>query len=92
MNREVEHALERTHTVRSLIEALEGFDPDARVLLVSDYGDYHHTQQALPIDEIIDCSSNVLHESAYSYSSVAVSSDDPEDVEDDDEPIILLRA
>ena len=71
MNREIEHVLAESFTVRQLIETLQGMDPDARVLITSDYGDYHNTQQALPVRDIEEHESDTLRESSYSKSGIA---------------------
>ena len=103
MNREVAHVLEQTMTVRNLIEALQGYDQDARVLLTCDYGDYHHTEQALPITEVEEFDTSSLAESGYSQSHVSFTGDDDgsreeresprtdKDEDDDNEEIVLLR-
>lgn len=63
----------RTITVRQLRELLDGEDDDLPVIFSTDYGDYHHTQQALPLigetDEVL------VEESAYSNSGFAVAND-----------------
>lgn len=79
-NAEVTQVLKRALTVRELIEALEDFDGDDRVVFACDYGDYHHTTQALPVREI-ERPQGVLAPSAYSHSGVAIVGDD-EDGED----------
>lgn len=61
------------------------------MLIVCDYGDYHHTQQALPVAEIIDCDSGSLVESAYSNSGLALQADDPEAPDDDTQTVVILR-
>ena len=77
---QTDRRLRNAMTVKDLIEALQDCDPDARVLFTCDYGDYSHTQQALPIK---DCNSiengQALVESAYSQSRMAL-----EDAADDD--------
>lgn len=88
MGREIRQALERTISVRDLIGELESCDPDARVLLVADYGDYHHTQQALPVLDVVECPSDILYESAYSHSGVAVCT---EEEAEEDELVVLLK-
>lgn len=65
-------------TVADLICELEGCNPDAKVLFVCDYGDYHHTQQALPVNEISTMPMSALVESAYSQSRIACVEDDEE--------------
>lgn len=56
----------RTLTVRELREALEDFPEHMPVVLVADYGDIMHTQQALPIISLD--SGMTVTESAYSHS------------------------
>ena len=60
----------RTITVAKLIELLEGESPDALVIFSTDYGDHHHTPQALPIKGELDTA--VIEKSAYSNSGYAV--------------------
>lgn len=64
----------RTITVAELIEALQGEDPAARVLFSTDYGDYSHTPQALPISG--DFEEAIVEKSAYSNSGFAVVQDE----------------
>ena len=85
MNHKIEHVLERSYTVRNLIQELGDMDPEAHVLLTCDYGDYHKTQQALPIQDITEHESDVLHESGYSQSGIAYADPDAEPDECDDE-------
>ena len=72
----------RTITVGDLINMLKDEDPDALVVFSSDYGDYHHTQQAHGLRG--DIEEVKLSESAYSHSGFAVAD---EDDEDEDEPV-----
>lgn len=95
MNREIAHVLEQCHTTRQLVAHLLDLDPgadghggDVRVLFGCNYGDYHRTQQTLPVEDLDMFSSGDLHESGYSHSGVAMNDrDEPddEDVEDEDE-------
>ena len=84
-------------TVADLIAELETMNQDAKVLFVCDYGDYHHTQQALPVNEIVEADTGDLEESAYSQSRVAFieerdANDEPdEDGEDETEPVVILK-
>lgn len=92
MDHEIEETLCRSYTVRHLIEALEDMDPDARVLITCNYGDYHRTQQALPIEGIEEHETDVLHESGYSQSGLAFSDPnaEPDDgCQIDDEPRVI---
>lgn len=77
----------RTITVAKLIDMLQGEDPDALVVFTCDYGDYHHTQQALAIDGNFE--EVVLEKSAYSHSGFAVATDD-EDLTGDEPKYIAL--
>ena len=88
----VERKLSHGTTVADLIAELEGLPQDAVVLFACDYGDYVHTQQALPVSEVIACNSNRLEESGYSRSGIALreESDDDENEEaaqDDRDPL-----
>ena len=98
--------LENCMTVGDLRAMLEDFDNDSKVLLTSDYGDHHHTEQALPIEsvELLDEDPfRCLAPSGYSQSGVAIQetyNDEEEDeLEDLDEEreesdeieVVLLR-
>ena len=66
-------SLRNACTVADLIAELESMDQDAIVLFACDYGDYHHTQQALPVASVQELSDEeVLVESAYSRSGLAI--------------------
>ena len=73
----VERTLEKAMTVADLIAELQGLAQDAAVLFVTDYGDYGHTQQALPLQSV-DMGDGKLVESAYSRSDVAYEKGDTE--------------
>ena len=99
----VEHRqLRRALTVSDLIEQLQEMPEDAIPLFVCDYGDYHHTQQALPVMAVAALESlETVVESAYSQSGLAINSADEEDEEevaacdearDDQATFVLLRA
>lgn len=60
------HRTLKTITVAELIDALEDLEPEALVIFSTDYGDYHHTAQALPIKGEIE--EGTVSESAYSNS------------------------
>src|SRR5262245_17787558 len=84
MSRDIKRLLEKCLTVGELIEELQGYDASLPVIFTADYGDYHHTEQALPllsISESYDCS---LKESAYSKSGVAVRECEEEDLDDEE--------
>ena len=71
-------------TVAQLREALEGYADNAIVLFTCDYGDHYHTQQALPIEEVVltELDWKIVVESAYSQSGLAV-----EDIDERDEEV-----
>lgn len=75
--------LSGTITKRDLLNALEGFDMDTPLVLVCDYGDRCHTQQALSIDTIVEAKAKQLEQSGYSQSGWAWR--DPDEHEDRDE-------
>jgi hypothetical protein len=85
--REVERTLRRGLTVAELIEQLLTYPPEAKVVFVCDYGDYAHTQQALPVCEAhaSDDEGYRLKASAYSQSGLALYEADPDDDEDEDD-------
>jgi hypothetical protein len=76
----------RTLKVSQLIAMLEDEDPDALVVFACDYGDYHHTQQALAIEGCIQ--EEELEKSAYSQSGWAVRGEGEE--EDPAGPTVLV--
>lgn len=99
---EMKSALRRAMTVADLIEQLGDMDPNAKVFFVCDYGDYHHTQQALPVVELDEADGDqaYLQPSAYSQSRVAfVEATEEIDEETDPEeqgdvphgPVVILR-
>jgi hypothetical protein len=76
----IDRVLSRGLTAAQLIEALSEMSPDAVPLFVLDYGDYCHTQQALPVTEVRGMEeAEVIQESAYSKSGLAL-----EEVDDDE--------
>ena len=79
----------RTITVASLIELLEGESPDARVIFSADYGDHHHTEQALPLRGELD--TVTVQKSAYSNSGFAIAEPDEADAEEDAETFLVIR-
>lgn len=86
--------LKRGMTAAELIQELETFPPDAIVCFACDYGDYYHTEQCLPIEtaDEVQCD-EVLVESAYSRSGLAVQQIDYED-QDEEHPgwnVVVLR-
>lgn len=93
------HTLQRGMTVADLIEELEQFDPEAKVVFACDYGDIIHTQQALPVttaDEL-DPDTERIARSAYSQSGIAVEDlrreEDGTPLDDsyDGPPVVVLR-
>lgn len=83
----------RTITVAELIEALQEQDPDAMVLFSTDYGDYHHTPQALPLRGEIEQAT--IEKSAYSNSGFAISATESDDEDfdgaDDNTTYLVIR-
>jgi len=82
MATKIERLMENTLTVAELIELLEDYDRDAKVVLVADYGDRSHTQQAIAIKGItsnMEDTELVLTETAYSKSGVEVAEYDCDD-------------
>jgi hypothetical protein len=75
MNQEVAHMLEHAMTAADLIAELRNFDPQAKVVLASDYGDRAHTQQAIPVESVDEIGQSRLKPSAYSQSGVAIGED-----------------
>ena len=68
---DVKRAMAQTLTVGQLREMLEDYDENTPVFLGAEYGDYHHTVQALTITEVVEASEGQLAESGYSRSRVA---------------------
>lgn len=102
MNHEVSEVTDRAMTTRQLISHLLSLDPgtdekggEARILFTCDYGDYGHTQQAIPVEEAdMYCSSN-LHTTGHSTSGICLERDEPSDPSeptDDDYDVILLQS
>ncbi len=71
-----------TLTVGELKALLEDFGDDQPVVFACDYGDYHHTQQALGIGQADETR---LVKEAYSRSGFGLPSSDPDDDEESDE-------
>lgn len=87
----LERKLKYALTVEELIQTLQDLPQDAKVLFACDYGDHHHTQQALPVKEVeILESDKILKESAYSQSGLAVEDADAEDHEDVENPTVVI--
>lgn len=86
----------RSFTVKELIEILEDYDPKALVVYTVDYGDYHNTQQALPIQKVSDQQEMgvIIVKSAYSQSEFALVEYDEDDIDPREEqtrvPVVIL--
>lgn len=65
----------RTMTVKELIESLEDYPPESKVVFSHDYGDHCHTMAAGLIDTVV---TGNLVETAYSDSRLAVGDDELE--------------
>jgi hypothetical protein len=76
--------LDRTMTVRDLIEALEDQDPDAYVVFADDYGDYCHTIQALLVNEVEPIDGKLALNRGYSESGLEIVCDEADDDQDGD--------
>jgi hypothetical protein len=74
----------RTITVARVEALLEGLDPETPVIFTADYGDYHHTPQALPLRG--EAEEVTVSESGYSSSGWRIDDDDLGDDEDLDAP------
>lgn len=68
---DVDQVLRRSLTVGDLKRELECIDDEVRLVFVCDYGDYHHTQQALPVTNVVECDTCTLKDSAYSQSGIS---------------------
>ena len=81
----------RTITVAELIELLQDQDPDARVIFSANYGDYHRTEQALPLRG--ECEEVSISETAYSNSGFAIADPDEDDEDEgpDAETFVVIR-
>lgn len=68
-------------TVGDLIERLQQLDAEAPVFFVCDYGDYCHTQQALPVNDVeVKQSSQFETDSGYSNSGIALKREHDDDL------------
>jgi hypothetical protein len=79
----------RSITVAELRELLEEQDDDMPVIFGTDYGDHHHTTQALPIRGVL--TETTVTESAYSNSGFAVSEDDEDDRDGESTTYLLIQ-
>lgn len=77
--------LTRTMTKGELIRALEDMPDDTPVMITADYGDRGHTQQVLPITDVLELTAASLADTGYSATSVELldeaNDDAPEDVQ-----------
>lgn len=82
----IERFLARGMTAGDLIDLLSRCDPGSVVVFQSDYGDYNHTQQALPVREVEEVDPSALYVSeGYSRSGVAIRDEQDGDEQDGDE-------
>jgi len=88
MDRKIERSLDNGMTVEDLKAILEDMDPESIVLFTCDYGDYHHTAQALPVEGVEEKEAFILYESAYSRSGIALRKEDDDEGEEEDKPKI----
>lgn len=79
-------------TAGALADALKSCDPNAIVLAASDYGDYRHTEQALPVTRVTAVDSLTIGSSAYSGSGLCVLPNARENTDGVDAvPVVILR-
>lgn len=78
-----------TLTVGELILLLQEQDEAAQVVFSADYGDYHHTIQALPIRGLFE-ERQIKEERGYSSSGFALVPEDYEDDEPDEDTQVLV--
>lgn len=92
MSDAIRRLLENTMTVGQ-VKRMLGNDDNRPVIFTADYGDRGHTEQALPVNEIIDAESTDLRETPYSHSDVAIVDNEydesPRTDVPDVEPIII---
>lgn len=79
----------RCLTAGKLAAILGDCDPDAVVLLASDYGDYHHTEQALPVTKVDDTNSRYIGPTTYSASGLCTLDEPRGDF--DSVPVVILN-
>ena len=72
MSRGVESFLNQSMSVAQLIEFLQDFPEDARVVLCSDYGDYGHTIQAANLTHVHEVRPRHFTSTGYSVSGFAI--------------------
>lgn len=80
-------------TKAQLLAEIDHMPDDTPIVFVCSYGDYHNTQQALPIEEanVFEYTANDLKETAYSKSGIClVERDDDQPNKDDEESIDII--
>jgi hypothetical protein len=94
----IERKLSNALTVEELIDELQQYPKDARVVFACDYGDHSHTTQALPIETVDEnTTEETIIESGYSSSGLAIRNAEECDAYADDaeategETFIILR-
>jgi hypothetical protein len=70
----------KTITAAELIELLQDYAPDTKVIFSTDYGDHSHTQQALGLRG--ESEEVTITKSAYSNSGFAIAEPDEDDVDE----------
>lgn len=91
--REVRQLLDNALTVAELIDILKQYEPGAKAVFSSDYGDRCHTLQATPIASIehLTATGCFLAASSYSNSGVAIEeSDSFDDIDDQAEFEVIV--
>lgn len=82
-------------TVAEAIFKLKDCDPDAILMFACDYGDRGHTIQTLFVEDIEEYDINVIRESAYSKSGLALEEDDvdeePADNDCETNRVVILQ-
>jgi len=84
--KKIPHRLNEAMTIAELIEESQDLPPDTKVLFTCDYGDHHHTMQALPAKSLRRVPSSAIEESGYSHSGFALTEgyDDADGFDDRD--------
>ena len=93
VSRSIQRKMDRATTVADLIEELQNYPQDALVFFGCDYGDICHTEQALPVHTVAELEDDeVLEESAYSKSGLAIEKLEDNWEKDEDNPkVVVLR-
>ena len=76
--------LQRGMTVRDLIAELQNYDEDAVVVFQSNYGDYHRTQQALTVTEVVSAEDEQMTVAPTAYSQSGLCLREHEGLEDEE--------